>query len=296
MTIPGNLYPYHLDDSHITIREGDGYATVVHDLSTAEKTALFALDNAIAMAIGGSAIKRHGFVFFPQLMDLDAIWFAQSNFFGSISDVWVSPDATNPTDIAATWIDCGDQLVAIGSAPLDNLLNSNPAPHPLANGPHTGIRAIRWGITTTGQDPPEIRQLMIFGRPTDAQAHSLAFWDPTLDQEAPDDWSDFGAISPGSSATVTVRVKNLSTTQTANNVTMQLADAYRDMNASVSSTGGGVEFSDDGGATWSEGPLNLGNLAPGTISSVISIRRTIEAGSSLDADCGELRAAVGSWS
>lgn len=143
------------------------------------------------------------------------------------------------------------------------------------------VVAVRF--TITGNDHGILHDLHFWGqyvRP------GLVFWDATTDIEMPGSNLDFGDIPQASTNTTTFRIKNNHSTQTANNVTIS---------CETTGTGGivsNVTFS-DGGAFVSG--LVIASIAPGSISPVITARRTVAAGATLSVGATSISAIAGSW-
>lgn len=133
------------------------------------------------------------------------------------------------------------------------------------------VRGIRLSGISPGPDATEefkFRRLHVYANIPETAGERLMFWHPTLDQSlrAPD--MDCGDLQLSQSVTKTFRVKNMSATQTATSIAITREVA--------TNSGGGTLFtegfkisSDD--ATYGD-TLNIGNLAPGAVSSVLYVR------------------------
>lgn len=117
-----------------------------------------------------------------------------------------------------------------------------------------------------------LAEAAIYGYLPTTAADRLTFWDPTANTVLPANGLDMGDITNGTTAVTpkTFRVKNLSATKTANNVHVRW-DATKQPAAAW--TFPEVELSLDGTAWFDE--IDLGNLAPTAISSVVYVRPTV---------------------
>lgn len=156
----------------------------------------------------------------------------------------------------------------------------------------TGLRGIRLRyLRTNGSNSPSflIYVFHFYGSiPAGANDERIEFWDPSSDQQMPHAHFDFGDMPRGSQSQKQFRIKNLSATQTANGIDLTIED--------LESSGltSGLELSTDG-SNWLSS-INIGNLAPGAISSSLYIRRTVGGAESLRPRVGRINAAAGSWS
>jgi len=118
--------------------------------------------------------------------------------------------------------------------------------------------------------------------------HRLAFWKPVADAELDPDFN-FEDLARGSSATKTFRVKNTSGSQTANNVQLTVESG-----PSHGSPGTWTLLSTDN-ITYSQS-VSLGNLGPGTLSSVVYLKAAPPVSAELSTLSARVDPSVGSWS
>lgn len=116
----------------------------------------------------------------------------------------------------------------------------------------------------------------------------LRFWHPTLDQEVTGAYFDWGDVPRSSTATRTFRIKNNSATLTGNSIVVG-REALTDTAPTVV---GQHELSNGGAYATTQ---NIGALAPGVISSVLTVRRTTPADAALSTWALRLKAEAGSW-
>jgi hypothetical protein len=129
-----------------------------------------------------------------------------------------------------------------------------------------------------------VNALHLYGYPTAANPDKLALWDPTSDARLAGGGLDFGDIVQGTSGDLAFRVKNLSATKTATGVVVSdevIADT-------TPSTASQFTFSFGGGGLASS--VNIGDLAPGVISGVVTIHRNTPTNAALSAAAARVTA------
>jgi hypothetical protein len=97
--------------------------------------------------------------------------------------------------------------------------------------------------------------------------HRLDLWHPTLDERLTPAYFDWGDVPRSSSADRLFRVKNLSPSQTANDVRVAMETAS-DTTPSVAAQ---HTLSYGGGSFLAQ--VNIGDVAPGAISGPVTLRR-----------------------
>lgn len=232
----------------------------------------------------GFSSGRNG-VIFPQLRDVTGILFHQ----GSASTTWLaetSIDTTNGLD--GTWVNRGSF--------------TNSATYPIS-GPSarteievvawTGIKAVRLRMSSVGGD--NRLGLHIYGALAAGETPDrLRMWHPTLDEPLDDATAadgahlDWGDVTRGTTADKTFRIKNNSATLTANSITLTTS-IRTDTTPSIPPQ---ITYSDGGAFATS---INIGNLLPGAISSLITVRRTTPVNATLALWWWRTIAEAGSW-
>lgn len=159
-----------------------------------------------------------------------------------------------------------------------------------------GIRGIRIRHTVTpNPGNTVVRSVAAFHLYGDIAAGQsvdrLRFWDPTLDQEVGGAFFDWGDTPRNTTATKTFRVKNNSATLTANAVSL-LFEALTNSTPSLLSQ---FAFSTDG-VNFAAAPIALGNLLPGALTGVITVRRTLDPNAALSLWTARMVADATSWS
>lgn len=228
---------------------------------------------------------------FPQTRDIAAIlWQANPHDSGALQ---TSVDSTNGLD--GTWVSRGtvgrvlhtSSNGGTGGAIIPTYRTS------ITSVVYTGIKAVRLQLSTNFAK--RIQTLHIYGKYSVAPGDFLQLWHPTLDEPLDDNtsadgaWLDWGDATRGTSADKLFRIKNSSATLTANSIVLS-PQVLTDTSPTVSSQ---MTLSDGGAFT---GSLNIGNIAPDTISPVITLRRTTLANATLSLWAGRININPGSWS
>jgi hypothetical protein len=234
-----------------------------------------------AYAPGGGTIVA----IFPELRDINGYYLLNNDntgrgAAGGWNSIQVSTDTTNGLD--GTWVTIATN-VALGGAS-----NVNPAYRTsITATTQTGVKALR-GYAAAGGNYTAFH---VYGKPSTGQnPNRLALWHPTLDQEIGGAYFDWGNVPQNTIADRQFRVKNLSSTLTANNINLSL-DALSDTTPTTVSQ---HLFSPDG--TTFSGTLAIGNLAPSSISGVLTLRRNISNAATLSIWALRINANASSWS
>lgn len=275
-------YPDVPDHRMAIDRDGTTLSRIDHNASTV--TALGGLATMNAEHGNGVTIYSansgnfSGLLIFPELRDIKGVYHGvmTSSNGGTVTNQgfqW-SPNTTNGLD--GTWTSLGafPYVWQNGNQGTNQIetdkqwFRENITPYNL-----TGVKAVRWRMNfgTGGGMQFRIRG-HLYGQPTAGQApNRLRFWHPTLDQEIPGAYFDFGDVARNTVLDKTFRVKNPSATLTAYSVSLT-REALTDTSPTNVSA---YQFSSDG-VTFSDS-LNLGDLAPSAISPVVYVRRTTPA-------------------
>lgn len=135
-----------------------------------------------------------------------------------------------------------------------------------------------------------MQNLLLFGTPTVTDnPQSVVAWHPTLDEPVQEDYFQV-ATHPGGGEARQFRVKNLHDTLTANNVGLS-TNVATDASPAL---GPEQEFEISGGGF--AATLDIGNLAPGATSGVVTYRVMKDAGAALGTFYPRLVIQPGSWS
>jgi hypothetical protein len=239
------------------------------------------LTNSGLPTFGGATNITTGLIF-PELRDvlgyyIVSIW--------GVTAIQTSVDSTNGTD--GTWVTAVANAADAGS--------TVPAYR-------TGINAVSWlGIKairfqqSVKQSNEHPRTLHLYGViSNNTGLDKLRTWHPTLDEPLDDNTSadgaffDWGDVARGTTQDRAFRIKNNSATLTANSIVLS-PEVLTDTSPTVASQ---MTLSDGGAFT---GSLNIGSLAPGVISPVITLRRTIASNATLSLWAGRININPGSW-
>lgn len=232
---------------------------VVTQLSAAQVAALNDESDASPITVETSG-TQWAFLF-PEARDFDAFaLLLLVGAFGGSSVVEVSPDTTNGLD--GTW----SQVAAPSYAANTNVLSVPAFRTAVQSVTALGVRGVRVRINySVGA---QLYGVHLYGERSPGQAlNALELWHPTADEKLPPAWLDWGNTPRGSSEDRTFRVKNISTTSTAEAVRVAF-DVLTDGSPSVP---GQHLLSYGGGSFLAQ--VNVGDLAPGAISGAVTVRR-----------------------
>lgn len=154
-----------------------------------------------------------------------------------------------------------------------------------------GIKAIRFYMPGTGSgESSTVYTFHLYGTITTGEVpHRLRIWHPTTDTPLTGPGLDFGDISRLSNPIKTFRVKNISGTLTANSIVIS-----REALTDASPTVVGVTTIDNAGSGYAASQ-NIGSLAPGAISGIISLKLSPGASAALGLWRQRIKAAASSW-
>lgn len=219
---------------------------------------------------------------FPELRDITH-YAIGATFGGGVTPgtlQW-SPDTTNGFDgtwntVASPWVNKGTNVSLLRSPDAVTI---------------NGAKAVRWGANSGSftQDFATVFAHFYGGPAAGQNPDRLRLWHPSSDAEMLGPNFEFGNIARSTSADKTFRIKNNSATLTANGVVLSLG-ALTDTSPSVP---GQYLLSQDGvnfAAT-----QNIGNLAPGAISGVMTLRRVTPSNAVLGLWWARVLAVATSW-
>lgn len=224
-------------------------------------------------------------VIFPELRDLVGYYIAHNNFgagnpVGVFNLAW-SANTTNGYDGAWT---------NLGTPTFYTTMANFRSPTALSV---TGAKAIRYNPQQTGgaANAGSITYgFHVYGKPSTGQAlDRLRIWHPTLDQEMAGPGLDFGDYGRGYTIDRTFRIKNNSSSLSANSIVLSFEALPNDASPTVVS----MMSLSQGGAFAST--QNIGTLAPGEISGVCTLRIASPSNTTLGLWRQRLIATAGSW-
>lgn len=217
---------------------------------------------------------------FPEDRDIDAV-FAQKANSGSVVQVQTSPDTTNGID--GTWTNLIADYPDIASPLITDRRTA------IQSGTVLAVRGIRFWITGGGGDG--LGRVQLFGEISPGEnPNRLSIVKAALDERIDPAYLDWGNVPRSSTADKTFRIKNLSSTLTAHSIRVAL-EALSDTAPSVSAQ---HVLSFGGGSFLAQ--VNIGDLAPGAISGVVTIRRVTPSDAALGLWWLRTFAEADSWS
>lgn len=194
---------------------------------------------------------------FPELRDLDGYYFSLNNPYGiNAFSAQVSVNTTNGYD--GTWTTYG--------GPYDTAPSKQKMRTAIQSATTLGIRAVRFFLTpaTTGAYQSTIH---LFGEPAPGEnLKRLEVWHPTLNERVPPAYFDWGNVARGSTEDRQFRIKNMHGSLTARSIRVAM-EALTDTTPSVPG-----QFTLSQGGTFAA-QQNIGDLAPGATSDLLTIRR-----------------------
>lgn len=237
-------------------------------------------DETMGGPVIGSAAPR---IIFPELRDILGIAFQHGSISASFG-VETSPNTTNGTD--GTWTSRATNIAGALNViqPHRNAVRTG-----LTGMPWTGVKGIRPTQNAMGGDTT-LWFLNVYGYPTtNTGLNRLLFWNPTTDIELVTASLDFGDVARGATVTKQFRIKNNSTTLTANSIVISEDELTAPSPTIVSQT-----TFDNAGSGYAA-TQNIGNLAPGGISGIITQRIILSSTAQILPWRQRVMAVAGSW-
>lgn len=223
-------------------------------------------------------------IIFPQLRDIAGWLLIGGNTSNVIGTLQTSANTTNGQD--GTWT----TRVTSPSSPTAMLPNYRSVIQLLSV---TGVKAVRWSQASNGCTYQAIH---FYGTIAASQTPDrLRIWHPTLDEPLDENTSadgaylDWGDVPRNGTQDRTLRIKNNSGTLTANSINIT-SQALTDASPSVP-----PQFTFSNGGAFGT-TLAIGNLSPGQISGVITVRRTTLSNAALGLWAFRSVAEATSWS
>ena len=281
--VPAPRMAYDRDGTYCG-RTDTAFGSPPTEMSNAQKTTLN--DESVLTHIDQGLGGDVGYVFvFPEPRDIKGFVTQVTGTSGDTNLSWSGAWSTNTTNgIDGTWT---------------ALTGTTRSPHGDAaqrsgiialNGP--AAKGFRFQVTmVSGSNNAFLQTIHLYGAPSAGQApNRLRGWHPTLDEEIGGAYFDWGDVPRSSTIYRDFRIKNPSATLTAQNVTLT-REALTDVSPSNVSQ---HMFSTDGGSTWFNS-VNIGDLDPGEISSIITLRRDSVSNAVLSVHALRLVATASAW-
>jgi len=225
-------------------------------------------------------------VIFPELRDITNVYVAVNtgNQAGGATSCSVEKSTDTTNGINGTWA----QIKASYGPPVNIDTTWRTAIQPVSSSLAT--RAIRIKVSVSFAHL-FLDTFHIYGTISSGQnPDRLALWDPASDVQVGAAYFDWGNALRGTTADRTFRIKNLSATLSANTITCSV-DALSD---TIPTVVGQHTLSAD--AVTFAATASAGTLAPGTISGVMTLRRTTSSTAVLSLWAIRVHAAAASWS
>lgn len=277
--ITSRRMPYDIDGT--AVGWSNQNAAVNNWFSGADVAELNDEDDVTVFSYGSGTTPRWVTLFLPETREIEAIWWdirIQTGDDNSQVQVYGSTDTTNGLD--GTWESATFPSGKPGAGQSDDWRDEvKPVSFSGAK------RALRFVLPSAGTGKTVVlRAIHVYGRKAAGQTpDDIIFLDDDTmgDPEftAVEDWGD---RPEGTTETRQIRVKNASSTKTANNVNLQLNHAHFGMSFNA-----GGPF---------QATLDIASLAPGAASSTIYIRNEIPAPpQTLGPQAARIIGSVGSW-
>lgn len=236
-------------------------------------------ESSVTFNVPDSTNNNRVMLWFPEKRDLDGFFLAADK----PVKVDVSTDTTNGLD--GTWTN-------VKSTYTPPFTPASPAyRQQIQSITALGIRAVRMTFDYAFFATRTLKAFHVFGEQVPgANPNRLTLWHPTLDQRVTPAYFDWGDTPRSSSADKQFRVKNLSDTLTANSIRVA-QDVLSDATPSVP---GQHTLSTDGVTFLAQ--VNVGNLAPGAISGVVTFRRNTPSNAQLGVWTHRVFAEANTWS
>lgn len=271
--VPGHRMAYDRDGT--TVAHFNPDVADVSIYSSADMAQMNDEDSGqVTMTTRGGGGAFLAFVF-PELRSFVG-WFASLTDWG-INLVQSSPDTTNGKD--GSWSDVTSATTTGAPGDYRTAINDVSV---------ASCKGVRFR-SNSGTSTDYIRVFHIYGTPAAGEAtNRLRFWHPTTDAEVGGAYFDWGDQPRSTTVDRDFRVKNPSTL-TAQSVTLS-NEALTDTTPTNTSA---HTFSVGGGPF--ESTLSIGDLAPGAVSPVVTVRRTTPPDAALSLWSTRMVASAAAW-
>lgn len=291
---PDHRMAYHLDGTQVYRVNSSGISTLV------SSTEVQYLNNESPRPTETVNLAPGYLVFmFPQLRDISTYLYIGTGYditSGSSQGLrgvfQTSTDTTNGVD--GTWTTVHNSFIQAyswyqysGDGAVSPYYRSNiPSMSPI-----TGVKAIRFQSAQYYYgDNLIIGALHLFGSLTSGETpNRLDLWHPTLDQRVNASHFDFGDRNRSTTTDISFRVKNQSSTQTADSIAVSMA-TLTDLSPTAI---GNYTLNLNGGSFASS--QTISSLAPSAISDVLTLRLTNPSDAALSLWAGTVKALATSW-
>lgn len=263
MDAPAQRVAYDRDGTVVVV------ATTAGLLTQLNASQISALNSETELGFPNIASFNQLALIFPIPLDLKAIFFSTPSTDTVLWTFETSKDTT--TGLDGTWTVHSAALGFTGKTvrPGYRLLSSLTLP--TDNAAATKIRGLRVRLTVTSSSVSSLKALHVYADPSvTATTDRLSFWNPAIDEVLPPAYFDWGNVPRGSSADKSFRIKNLSSSLTAN----ELQIYVEALTPGAPTVSGMHTISDNAGATFLNS-VTIASLDPGEISGVLLLRRVV---------------------
>lgn len=278
---PAPRMAYDIDGT-VSVRAQVSTGTILENISQGQ---LQVINNensdAVTVSFFGQGLVSFVFMF-PQLRDIVGYKYQYAGM--PPSDIETSVNTTNGVD--GTWVSQGG---------VSSQTYNVPPMRTITAVSWSGVKAVKFRASNSGSTTSDITSLHIYGRIASLQTPDrLRMWHPTLDEPLDDNTAadgahlDWAEVTRSTTADKTFRIKNNSATLTANSIALTTSVLT---NASPA-IGPQITYSDGGAFATT---INIGNLAPDTISGLLTVRRTTASNAALSLWWWRTIAEAGSW-
>lgn len=261
--VPGHRMAYDRDGSSMFYWDSASLNTLDSTKRVEANDESTAADFLFISVNAGDPTRYVGLIF-PEKRDLAGVHMSLSHLNGTRNNLQWSADTT--TGVDGTWSN---------SIPMSDIATTDLGKEEMRNKiipvSIAGAKGVRFEVVggIGGGSDRRYYSFHVFGKPSTGQATDrLRLWHPTLDEEISGPYFDWGDVPRNAVLYKDFRIKNPST-QTANDVTLT-AEALTATSPTMVS-----EFTFSIGGSSYAYPLDIGALAPGTISPVITVRRIV---------------------
>lgn len=262
--VPGLRMAYHRDGT-IGFRSNSGFTVNPTVFSQANLQSLNDYNlGSSAHSLGTQENAGYGLIF-PEPRDIHGSQLYLSTDFNPPNMGSYQWSTNTTTGIDGTWT---TGPAAVNSFATVANRGDKSFRDPIQTLSFTGVKAIRFAISTGNVSTSAFVTWQVFGKPAAGEAPDrLRFWHPVHDQEVDGAFFDWGDVGQSTTLLRDFRVKNPSSTLTAQQVSLTFEALTDTTPSNVSAHNLSLD-----GVTFTPS-VNLGDLAPGQISPTIRARR-----------------------
>lgn len=289
---PGRKFDYDIDGSVVFSIDESGTVT---QITGSALTSLNDETNTGAVGSGGTGSLYLG-ILFPQLRSISGYYINfELNWSGSVSRGNVETSSDSSSGLDGTWTERVAAPFTLGGQEwfANSGTGLNPKPTfriAVASLVVASCKAIRFRLDSSLARNKYFNNMHVYGDIVSGETPDrLRLWHPTLNQEVDAAYFNLNEVQRSSVVSKTFRVKNNSSGLTANNIVVS-SEALTESSPTIV----GVTDFDNAGSGYSS-TQNIGNLAPGAISGVITLRISPGSSHPLSLWRQRLKAVAGSW-